>query len=259
MPASDTGALEYLIPVVYAAAAHTLNIVHPVIAVRPGDRVIWVFEGLPDGWAPWIQLKGEEGARPFLGPFQSLTQIEGGLSGIVSSALPSLPASFTYRATAQKGLGLDWQTDTAVLSSAQATIEVHDEAAPSAVSFRVFEIESGKLGVAPEMQSVQSGQTVLWTFEDLPDTPEAWRPRIDFGLYDGTGTVPNRLLGPFTCLVYEKGKVTGLGNSGVTGGYHFQVSLISVSTGNVVWLSSGDPVIDNRGPIWDPVSGGPSG
>jgi hypothetical protein len=59
--------------------------------------------------------------------------------------------------------------------------------------------------------------------------------------------------------MYTAGRVTGLGNSGVTGHYHFAVSVISVSSGEVRWVNSSDPVIDNQGPIWDPVSGGPSG
>jgi hypothetical protein len=255
-----SGSLEYLIPVQYDPAAHTLTILHPNISLRPGDRVIWACEGVPGGWAPWIQFKPDGGAQPgFLGPFSSLGQIEGGIWGLCSDSTEGLPATWTYRICIQKGLGLDWQANTAVICSQQATILVHNEVQAAVQTFHVSTGTDGQLAVDPPGVPLRSGQTVEWIFDDLPGDPKLWRPRVDFGRYSGTGTVPAQLLGPFTCLLYEPGKVTGLGNSGVAGTYFFQVSLVSIDTGQVAWISSSDPAIDNQGPVWDPVSGGPVG
>lgn len=258
------GALEYLIPVQYDPAAQTLNILHPSLSLSPGDRVIWVFQGMPSGWSPWIQFKADPatGPRSFLGPFEALTQIEGGFWGTAVATVT--PGSSTYRACIQKGVGIDWQTTTALLCSAQATLEIVQERVPEPAVFFVASTAQevaagvGELAVTPPLHTMEAGQGILWDFQDAISSlgdPEHWRPRINFGLYEGDGSVPNQLLGPFTCLTYEAGKVTGLGNSGVAGKYHFEVSLISVSTGEVAWLSSGDPVIDNRGTVIDPVSG----
>jgi PBP1b-binding outer membrane lipoprotein LpoB len=47
-----------------------------------------------------------------------------------------------------------------------------------------------------------------------------------------------------------------MGNSRVNGEYSFQVSVVKVGTGEILWMSSGDPVIDNRGGVVDPPGGG---
>jgi hypothetical protein len=255
---ADSG-LEYLIPVRYDATDHSLTILHPNLSLRPGDRAIWAFEGVPADWTPWIQFKPGDPQAGFLGPFASLAQIEGGISGHCRADLAELPATYTYRICIQKGVGLDWQATTAAICSQQATILVHEreQKRQQSLTFTVRSAGEGKLVVEPLGLPLQSGDTVEWIF-DVPGDPALWRPRINFGRYTGTGTVPNQLLGPFTCLVYETGKVTGLGNSGVQGTYFFEVSLISLATGAVEWIGSDDPAIDNMGPIWDPVSGGPA-
>jgi hypothetical protein len=250
-------ALEYLIPVRYDAADHSLTILHPNLSIRPGDRAIWAFEGFPPDWAPWIQFKPGDPPAGFLGPFASLAQIEGGISGHCRTDMAGLPVTYTYRICIQKGIGLDWQATTAAICSQQATILVHEREQPPVRTFHVRSEGEGKLAVEPLGVPLRTGETVEWIF-DVPGDPELWRPRINFGRYTGAGAVPNQLLGPFTCLLYERGKVTGLGNSGVSGTYFFEVSLISLATGQVEWIGSGDPAIDNMGPIWDPVSGGPA-
>jgi hypothetical protein len=123
-------ALEYLIPVRYDAADHSLTILHPNLALRPGDRATWAFEGFPADWAPWIQFKPGDSPAGFLGPFASLAQIEGGISGLCHAGTVALPVTYTYRICVQKGLGLDWQATTASICSQQATILVHERVQP---------------------------------------------------------------------------------------------------------------------------------
>jgi len=256
----STSGLEYLIPVVFDPTLHSLTIQHPDLRVRPGDRVIWDFIGIPAGWAPWIQFKPDDGPRAFLGPFSSLSQVENGVWATVATDIAQ--GSFIYRASIQKGLGLDWQTGTSILSSRQATVTVHSEPILEPARFRVSPLEGevDKLKVEPLTQSLKSGQSVIWTFEGFSDPSlwEQWRPRVDFGRYEGEGVVELRPLGPFTCLQFKEAEVTGLGNTGVIGDFHFEVSLISITSGEIRWVNSGDPAIDNQGPIWDPISGGPS-
>jgi hypothetical protein len=259
--AADSG-LEYLIPVLFDPSAHSLTIQHPSLSLRPGDRVIWDFVGIPGGWSPWIQFKPENGPRGFLGPFTNLSQVERGVWA--TTAADAQPSSFIYRASIQKGIALDWTAQTSVLNSGQATITVHTEPVIPAAIFRVSPLEGTEatLQVEPESQPLRSGQSVIWNFEGFSADPAEWgqwRPRIDFGGYEGTGEVPNQALGPFTCLMYEESRVTGLGNSGVTGSYPFEVSLVSVASGEIRWVNSGDPAVDNQGPAWNPVSGGPPG
>lgn len=254
--------LEYLIPVVFDPVQHSLTIQHLSLLIRPGDRLMWDFIDIPAGWAPWIQFKPDGGPRAFLGPFSSLTQLGNGIWAAVASNAPQ--GSFTYRASIQKGLGLDWQTGSSALSSSQAAITVHSDPVPEPARFRVSPLdgEQDKLKVEPLTQSLQSGQSVIWTFEGFTGDPalwEQWRPRIDFGSYEGEGDIALQTLGPFTCLQFQEAQVTGLGNIGVLGNFHFEVSLVSITSGEIRWVNSGDPMIDNQGPVWDPVSGGPGG
>jgi hypothetical protein len=254
--------LEYLIPVVFDPVQHSLTIQHSNLLVRPGDRVMWNFIGIPTGWAPWIQFKPGGTPRAFLGPFANLSQLENGIwAAVATGAAPSVS---TYRAVIQKGFGLDWRTGTSILSSSQGTVTVHSEPVLEPARFRVSpsEGEKDKLTVDPPAQSLKSGQSVVWTFDGFTGDPalwEQWRPRIDFGRYEGESAVELRPLGPFTCLQFEEARVTGLGNTGVVGNFHFAVSLVSVAGGEIRWVNSGDPMIDNQGPVWDPVSGGPGG
>ena len=67
------------------------------------------------------------------------------------------------------------------------------------------------------------------------------------GVANETNLALNEQLGPFGALTVLPGRLRGTGNSGVDGLYFFEVALVSVSTGQIGWLSSGDPVIDNRG------------
>jgi plastocyanin len=259
--ASASG-LEYLIPLQYDPVRQSLTIVHSQLTIRPGDRVTWVFQGIPAGWSPWIQFKPQGGPRDFLGPFESLNQVAGGIWGAASAETGA--AAYVYRACINQGVGLGWQEGSALLCSPQATLTVAtDLPATAPVEFTVSSTAAqivtavGELAVHPEHASLESGQTVIWKFDDIPQGETAhWRPRVTFGSYEGDGTVPNQLLGPFTCLAYAEGRVTGLGNSGVAGKYHFEVALVAVTSGEVAWLSSGDPVIDNRGSTADPISGG---
>ncbi|HSS78066.1 MAG TPA: hypothetical protein VLV54_15155, partial [Thermoanaerobaculia bacterium] len=111
--------------------------------------------------------------------------------------------------------------------------------------------------VSPNAVTVKLGDTVEWVFEGIQDDVETWLPVINFThTQDVKGEVPNDYLGPFTGLETVIAQVRGVGNTRVDGFYHFQVSVVKVGTGEILWISSGDPVIDNRGGGIDPPGGG---
>jgi len=119
---------------------------------------------------------------------------------------------------------------------------------------------SNGLHVSPLGVIITSADTVEWDFAALSQavTPEmgAWRPMVAFQRYDGQGDVPDLYLGPFTSLTTSQQVVRGTGNNRVAGTYYFQVAAVRVSDGGVIWTSSPDPAIDNRGGVTDPPAGG---
>jgi hypothetical protein len=258
-PESGTGPVDHLVQVHCDPASYTVTIACPRVTVRPGDRVIWSFSGIPEGWSPWIQIRRETEGASFLGPFLSLSQSAGGVWG--ACRLDQAPGKVSYRAAIQKGVGLGWDTESSALFSRSAEIEVAPPATGTRRSFEVTVDTSGtshQLLITPHLLILEPGDTLEWTFQGIPGEPGSWRPRVDFIRYTGAaGSVPNLLLGPLNSLTYETDKVRGTGNNGIAGTYYFEVTLVSAGSGEVLWFSSGDPAVDNRGTVGDPGSGVP--
>ena len=254
--ANDAGPIAHLLQVLCDPANHTVTISCPVVTVRPGDRVIWSFSGIPAGWSPWIQVRRDTAGASFLGPFHSLSQSAGGVWGVCG--VDQAPGRFSYRALIQTGVGTGWDTESSALFSRSADIQVAPPSTGTRWSFDVTVADDGassQLLVNPQLVTLNPGDTLEWSFAGIPGEPGSWRPRIDFVRYDGEGAVPNLLLGPFNSLSYEADKVRGTGNNGVAGTYYFAVSLVSATSGEVLWFSSDDPAVDSRGEVGDPGSG----
>lgn len=252
--ATGPGPVTHLIQVQCDMATYTVTIARPRVSIKPGDMVVWSFTGLPEGWSPWIELRhGENGA--FSGPLTGLTQSAGGVWGVCReewTETTSVP--FDYRASIQSGFGSGWSGAGSVLWSAPAVLDV----LPGGIGEElVYTITLGtgdkpSLVVEPIGQVLNPGDTMVWQFPEVPDGDGSWRPRIDFYRYEGEGSVPNRYLGPFAALAIEPGRIRGTGNNDVPGVYFFEVALVQVGTGLVGWVSSGDPVVDNRGGVSTP-------
>lgn len=254
--ANDTGPVAHLVQVLCDPASHTVTISCPLVTVRPGDRVIWSFSGIPAGWSPWIQIRRDSPGASFLGPFHSLSQSAGGVWGICAAG--QAPGRFSYRALIQNGVGMGWETESSALFSRSAEIQVAPPSAGTRWHFDVTVAEGGassRLLVTPQLVTLTPGDTLEWSFSGIPGEPGSWRPRVDFVRYDGGGEVPNLLFGPFNSLSYEADRVRGTGNNGIPGSYYFAVSLVSATSGEVLWFSSDDPVVDSRGEVGDPGSG----
>jgi hypothetical protein len=224
----------------------------PSTSTNPGDTVLWNFLGTPAGWIPWIEFR-KVGNNSFVGPLDGLSQTEGGIGGVCRSTgwTGITPIPFEYRAMIQKGFAAGWDTEGSLVWSAPASLNVLPAAVGQEIVWEVTKGDDGTLIVElPLMQTLRPGDIIAWQFPT--DLEDGWRPRIKFPRYEGSGTVLNQQLGPFSALTTLPGKIRGTGNSGVNGLYFFEVALVSVTTGEIGWLSSGDPVVDNRGGVVAP-------
>lgn len=250
--ASDSQPLLHSLDVHCSLAEGSVRLELPRLAIKPGDRVFWNFRGVPEDWVPWIVFVEPEAG--FLGPFESLTQGGGGLLGLVRPELPV--GSFSYRVLIQKGLGVGEDSETATLTSRVSHLDV---ATPDWGELRSFDVRAVEkdgrhtLEILPLGHRFEPGDWVEWRF-DLSLLQGPWRPRISFQRYLGEDETPNLFLGPFTSVYYATDRVIGMGNNRIPGLYFFIVSVTSIQTGEVRWVSSGDPAIDSRGSVSDPGS-----
>lgn len=254
-----TGPVDHLIPVHCDMENATVEITEPKAVIRPGDRVVWECFGLPEGWSPWIEFRPQESGTPFLGPFADLTQSAVAVWGLSRKEPGVEGRQFSYRVAIQKGIGMGWASGAAVIHSQAGVLSVAPMESGTLHQFTVTP-EAGApapaLQVSPIGVIIQAGDTVEWVFEGIPADPNTWRPQIQFSRYDGSGSVPNLYLGPFTSLTTGRDLVRGTGNNWISGTYYFDVGIVQVSNGELLYVGSGDPAIDNRGSSADPTSGG---
>ncbi len=238
------GAIAHLILVDFDPIRIALTVRHPSVAIRPGDSVLWRFSGLPESWSPWIEFR--DAGNLFLGPFESLSQGAGEIWGPCRVDLA--PGSIAYRAYAQRGMGGGQDGALSLVASTRVELSVHPQDEGATRTFLVdFDDTGEKLVVTPDHHVFDTLDVIEWRFLNIPGLPGEFRPRINFYEYQGETPSPNPLLGPFTSLTYHTDRVAGMGNEGFKGFYHFEVALLRIATGEVVWVGSGDPVVDNRG------------
>lgn len=255
------GPVDHLITVQCDAASSTLALAQPSVVIKPGDRVIWQFFNMPEGWSPWVEFRPQSNGTGYLGPFTELTQSAVAVWGTCESD-PAPAGNFTYRLTIQKGVGAGWDKGAAVISSGAGLLSIGPPATGTTQRFTIAPTADSvppKLSVSPIGVMVQAGDTVEWDFVDIPEADTPWRPVVSFTHYDGSGKIDNLYLGPFTNLTTGQSQVRGTGNNHVTGTYYFQVSVIRVSDNTILWMGSSDPAIDNRGGVGDPTTTGGTG
>jgi|SRR3954471_7339191 len=254
--ADDTpaGPVEHLITVQCDVTSSTLTLVQPSMGLKLGDRVVWQFFGMPDGWSPWITFRPRENGTEFLGPFTALTQSAAALWGECRMDSTLVGQTIGYRVSIQKGVGAGWEQGEAVISSAAGILEIGPEDHGTLQTFTVTpsDTEDLTLTVSPIGVIIQPGDTVEWVFQGIKAEPSTWRPVVSFTRYDGKGEVPNDYLGPFDSLTTGVERIRGMGNSRVPGTYYFKVSVVRLSNGEILWIGSDDPAIDNRGGVTDP-------
>jgi hypothetical protein len=244
------GPVEHIIPVECDIASMTLKVGVPAMGIKTGDRVLWQFFGLPSAeWSPGIEF-----LQSFLGPFTDLSQSGAAVWGTCGPLLALGSEPFIYRAVIRKGRGTARESGGATISSGTARLTLDS---PGKVRhFTVTQSSTGtELSVSPLGVELNANDTVEWKF-NIQSGPDPWRPQVSFHRYDGSGQPANLSLGPFTSLTIGLDRILGTGNNEVTGVYFFQASILRVSDGSIISVSSHDPAIDNRGEVGDPTGGG---
>lgn len=260
MADEPAGPVEHLITVRCDSTNATVTLQQPSLGLKLGDRVVWQFFGMPDSWSPWIEFRPQEDGTPFLGPFTALTQSASALWGEVRMDDSLVGQTVVYRVSIQKGVGAGWDQGDAVISSASGALTIGPEDHGTLQTFTVTPSDKDLvLKVSPIGVIIQPGDTVEWDFQGIPAEPNTWRPVVSFNRYDGKGKVPNEYLGPFDSLTTGVDRIRATGNSRVSGTYYFKVSVVRLSDGEILWVGSGDPAIDNRGGVGDPTGDGTGG
>ena len=250
-------ALEYLIPVRYDAADHSLTISIPACpCVRETGPSGPSRASLPTG-RPGSSSSRKTRRPGFSDRSPAWRRSRAGSRATAAPTWRASPSPTPIASASRKASGSTGRPPPRRCTcSQQATILVHEREQPPVRTFHVRSEGEGKLAVEPLGVPLRTGETVEWIF-DVPGDPEllasAHQLRPLYGDRRGAEPTPRPHL-----PALRTGQSDGLGNSGVPETYFFEVSLISLATGQVEWIGSGDPAIDNMGPIWDPVSGGPA-
>lgn len=232
------------------------------IRVRPGDRIIWLFNGIPGGFFPWIRFLpagGEESGRGPQ-PVESVFQNASGLWGTATGA----PGTYGYRATIQARFSADREDEPGSFSTAPAQLEVLSaEAQVGGLHVvRIRRRADGRLAADPECVCLHEGDQVEWRFDArvLEDSLGPLKPRVLFTAYNAAaesvlpGGAVDLPLGPFTTIACTPGHgneatVTATGYAAnAPGSYSYRVFAFRDSDGQIVWASSPDPTIDDEGP-----------
>jgi hypothetical protein len=227
----------------------------PAVAARPGDLVMWAFEGLPETWVPAVLFASEARERAALGPFAALSQSDNAVFGVVADLMEG---TFGYRVGVQKGQAFQPDQEAGLLLSRQGylTVEAGERAVIVEVSYRDGDGHP-YLEVSPEMVQVGPGQEVRWVFRVPGDVqqPETWQPRIEFVGFSGEGAPASLTLGPFTALTLSPAEVRGTGSRQYPGMYSYVAVVVQRQSGHFLWVSSPDPVVDSRGEAGDAGGG----
>jgi plastocyanin len=248
-----SGPVEHYVEVRFDPVQMTLAIEAPERVVRPGDQVLWAFRDVPEGWTPWILSPSSAFAATVQGPW--------GVRGTVAGSAPDGP--LPYRASLQRGLGLEHLSGGSLILSPSATLKVRTTAEPRLHRVVVKYLpprgttEEGRLVVVPQLVTIAPGDQVEWKFSAAGSqrAEGSWRPRVDVHRFDGSTAPSNLHLGPFLTLTVQGEQVTGAGSSGAAGVYNYVCVVVSRDDGRVIWKSSPDPAIDSRGDPSDPTSG----
>lgn len=230
----------------------TLKVSPGELFLVPGSRVFWEFSQLPEGFFPWLRF--EDSVRTF-GPFPAVSQLAQSLVAEVPAGAPG--GKFAYRLLLRSRTGRRAQSGHATVWSAEQslTVEGPRETAAAATT-PVVTVSAGASGLelSPQVVTLLSTSDVLvgFTFSsDILQDGTGWlEPRIeflDYTPYEGLGrTRPSPPLGPFSALIFDGDTIWGTGDAGLRGVFNYQALALRQSTGEVVWASSPDPVIDDQ-------------
>lgn len=220
------------------------------VAVVPGTRIFWEFTDLPFGFAPWLRFESD-GQHP-LGPLPRLSQLS---STLVGEIPPDAVGTYRYRVMMRSRTGTTREEGRASIWSAELTLDVLGPAALAKEATPLVEVRpqgENVLTIEPQVVVLTSATDLLVGFhfskEILDHATGMLEPRIEFQRFtprDGRERV-SPALGPFSSLIFSGNTIWGSGDAGQRGVYNYQATALRQSTGEVVWASSTDPVIDDQ-------------
>lgn len=228
----------------------SLKVFPEAVEVVPGAQVLWEFSNLPEGFVPWIRFESD-GTTP-LGPFPGISQLSSTLLGAVPAGTAG---TYKYRLLVRSRTGTTREQGHATVWSAEQKLVVAAAAAQrrSETPVAVTALPGNLLEVLPKLVILSSPSEALLAFsfspEILDQSSGLLEPRIEFLKFTPAGGGRERAsppLGPFSALIFSGNTVWGSGDAGLRGAYNYQATALRQSTGEVVWASSTDPVIDDQ-------------
>lgn len=228
---------------------HLLRVYPERLVVRPGDSILWQFSGLRRPWSPVVALS-PTGEGNFLGPFTGFTNLPSGVLAPVAG--DAADGAYAYRAQLQLFRGE--AEARAFLMGPTSTVVVNRNLTGENHVIDVglgIDPETGQeiLTLSRDVIGFSRGDSVVWRFSEEIFAGSSGLdplPRVTFVGYQGDGSIENLRTGPFNCLTYGPRQVTGTSPNGVPGTYHYRVAMVEAVGGEIRWLSSGDPAVDER-------------
>ncbi len=230
-------------------ATFTLRVSPDEIYLLPGSRILWEFSQLPAGFFPWLRF-ADAGPRNF-GPFASICQVSQGL--LAEVPVTAEPGRFAYRLLLRSRTGSRNQEGHATIWSAEQSLTISAALAKTTIPIVAVTASGSQLALSPQTVVLGSAADVLvgFTFahDILSDAGGLLEPRIEFTDYtphNNGRTRQSPPLGPFSALIFDGNTLWGTGDAGMRGIFNYRALALRQSTGEVVWASSPDPVIDDQ-------------
>ncbi len=123
----------------------------------------------------------------------------------------------------------------------------------TAAPVEVTPLPGNVLEVLPKLVILTAASEAMLAFSFSPEilnqSSGLLEPRVEFLNSPRPAAArerPSAPLGPFSALIFSGNTVWGSGDAGLRGTYNYQATALRQSTGEVVWASSTDPVIDDQ-------------
>lgn len=246
---STTPPPQQTVKVEFDPSSFTLRVSPDQLFLIPGSLVLWEFSQLPDGFFPWIRFE-DTSLRTF-GPFPAISQLSQSLLAEVPAAAPA--GQFVYRLLLRSRTGSRAKAGHATIWSAEQSLTISSAQARTTPPIVEVSASGSELALSPQLVVLSSAADVLvgFTFAHniLEDGGGFLEPRIEFTDYAPNGggrTRQSPPLGPFSALIFDGNTLWGTGDAGLRGTFNYQAMALRQSTGEVVWASSPDPVIDDQ-------------
>lgn len=251
MPEIQTPLPQQTVMVEFDPESFELRVFPETLLLIPGSLILWEFSSVPAGFYPWIQFETENDTN--FGPFPTVSRLSQTLLGQVPKRV--VAGLHHYRLLLRSRIGITAQAGHAAVWSQRLTMNLLAPAAENQLTMPptvTVKPEGNNLVVSPEILTLTSASEVMVAFvfdpHILSDDLGPLEPRIEFLDFTPVGQHLQKSppLGPFSSLIFDGTRLWGSGDAGRRGHYSYMASVLRRSTGELVWASSTDPVIDDQ-------------